>query len=231
MVCRRWRCRCSRRSRSCYACQLTPPPFSRYEGIRRATREDIPAIISIIRPLEANGQLVPRSQAAIEDAVGVGWTFVYTRDKAAVACAQLRPWGDGCYELACLAVMPEFRRTGRGDAMLGYVERVAMATGGKMIFVLSTQTMHWFVERGFNECALEDLPVERREVYDYERKSKIYAKLIGNERQLAADELFWSGGLDKKRFGLVSGGNPWGGGAFAESPPPGTAVLPKNPDL
>lgn len=115
--------------------------------------------------------------------------------------------------------------------MLGYVERVAMATGGKMIFVLSTQTMHWFVERGFNECALEDLPVERREVYDYERKSKIYAKLIGNERQLAANELFWSGGLDKKRFGLVSGGNPWGGGAFAESPPPGTAVLPKNLDL
>lgn len=52
---------------------------------------------------------------------------------------------------------------GWGEAMLGYLERVALASSVKHLFVLSTVTMQWFVERGFRESQVSDLPPERRE--------------------------------------------------------------------
>lgn len=47
--------------------------------------------------------------------------------------------------------------------MLSYLERVALASSVKHLFVLSTVTMQWFVERGFRESQVSDLPPERRE--------------------------------------------------------------------
>ena len=49
----------------------------------------------------------------------------------------------------------DYRQGGRGDAMLGYLERLAYQSGAKKVFVLSTQTMEWFVERGFREVTME----------------------------------------------------------------------------
>lgn len=46
--------------------------------------------------------------------------------------------------------------------MLSYLERVALASSVKHLFVLSTVTMQWFVERGFEESQVSDLPPERR---------------------------------------------------------------------
>lgn len=45
--------------------------------------------------------------------------------------------------------------------MLSYLERVAIASSVKHVFVLSTRTMQWFVERGFQEAEVSDLPAER----------------------------------------------------------------------
>jgi N-acetylglutamate synthase-like GNAT family acetyltransferase len=39
--------------------------------------------------------------------------------------------------------------------MLGYLERLSLQCGGTKVFVLSTQTMEWFVERGFKEVPVE----------------------------------------------------------------------------
>lgn len=52
---------------------------------------------------------------------------------------------------------------GWGEAMLSYLERVAVASSVKHLFVLSTVTMQWFVERGFQEEDVSALPPERRE--------------------------------------------------------------------
>lgn len=51
---------------------------------------------------------------------------------------------------------------GWGEAMLSYLERVALASSVKHIFVLSTVTMQWFVERGFKEAEVSELPPERK---------------------------------------------------------------------
>ena len=112
-----------------------------YDGIRRATPADTPAILELIAPLERSGALVTRDRAALSADVHRGFYFVATRDGGVVATAQLRRFGDGRAELGCLAVAPRYRAAGRGQAMLGYLERVALAAGVEALFVLSTRTI------------------------------------------------------------------------------------------
>ena len=82
--------------------------------------------------------------------------------------------------------------------MLGYMERTAVAAGVTRLFVLSTVTMQWFVERGFSEAPVDDLPERRRAIYDAARNSKIYMKgLAGSSRELDAEELFWMASIDQ----------------------------------
>jgi amino-acid N-acetyltransferase len=97
----------------------------------------------------------------------------------------------GYAEIGCLVVNPKYRARGRGDAMLGYLERLCVQKGAHMIFVLSTQTMEWFQERGFEEVSLDMLPPSRQATYNSSRGSKVYMKRITNIRDLDASELFW----------------------------------------
>jgi amino-acid N-acetyltransferase len=55
-----------------------------------------------------------------------------------------------------------------------------------------TQTMEWFVERGFEEVSVDKLPPSRQAVYNYKRASKIYMKKIESSRDLDASELWWN---------------------------------------
>ncbi|CAM9736567.1 unnamed protein product [Laminaria digitata] len=76
--------------------------------------------------------------------------------------------------------------------MLSYLERVAIASSVKHLFVLSTSTMQWFVERGFEQSSVSDLPPERRKLYNWQRMSKIYVKTLGGgARAVDAEELLW----------------------------------------
>lgn len=54
--------------------------------------------------------------------------------------------------------------------MLGYLERVALASSVKHLFVFSTTTMQWFVERGFTESEVSDLPPDRCEREGVDKK-------------------------------------------------------------
>jgi amino-acid N-acetyltransferase len=80
--------------------------------------------------------------------------------------------------MACLAVAPEFRRAGRGDALLEVVEAAARQAGLDRLFVLTTRTAHWFIERGFVLGAPEDLPAPRIELYNWQRRSKVLVKTL-----------------------------------------------------
>ncbi len=48
----------------------------------------------------------------------------------------------------------------------------------KKLFVLTTRATHWFIERGFAEAAVTTLPKEKKELYNYQRRSKILVKRI-----------------------------------------------------
>lgn len=160
-----------------------------YDGIRRASPEDVAGIMELIQPLIDSGNLVERPQAIIEKEIHT--FYVYTRDGLVLACGQLKRYEGGYAEIGCLVVKGSYRKSGKGDALLTYLERIGLKSGASKLFVLSTQTMQWFIERGFNPVSVNDLPLSRREKYDHIRKSKIYMKNISGVRDLDAEELMW----------------------------------------
>lgn len=147
------------------------------EHIRQAGIEDVGGILELIRPLEDEGILVRRSREQLE--LEIGRFTVIDCDGMIAGCAALYPFPEeGVAELACLAVHPDYRDAGRGDRLLGRIERVAADAGIERIFVLTTRTAHWFRERGFAPAELRDLPVKRRELYNYQRNSKVFSKRL-----------------------------------------------------
>jgi amino-acid N-acetyltransferase len=149
-----------------------------FEGVRPAAQNDVGGILELIEPLEAQGTLVRRSQEMLEN--DFDRFTVIERDGMVVACAALYAYpDDSIAELACLVVHPEYRTSGRGDQLLHYLERQCAAQRLRGLFVLTTQTSHWFRERGFENCELGDLPEARRSAYDQGRRSKILLKPLG----------------------------------------------------
>lgn len=146
-----------------------------YEGTRAATIEDVPGILELIKPLEQQGVLVRRSRERLE--TEIDRFTVIERDGMVVGCAGLYTFDDSAVaELACLAVHPHYRKQGRGDALLSYMENRARQQNVEQLFVLSTQTSHWFRERGFEVSDIDDLPVQKKSLYNYQRNAKVFIK-------------------------------------------------------
>lgn len=146
-----------------------------YEVTRIACIDDVGGILELIRPMESAGALVKRSRELLEQEIA-RFTVV-ERDGAVIACAALYPFPkEGLAEVACVAVHPDYRTAGRGDALLQYVETQAREAGLAGLFVLSTRTSHWFRERGFANVPVERLPQRRRDLYNWQRGSKVFMK-------------------------------------------------------
>lgn len=148
-----------------------------FEGVRAAAQSDVGGILALIEPLEEQGILVRRSREMLEN--DIDRFTVIERDGMVLASAALYEYPDEAIaELACLVVHPDYRTSGRGDQLLHYLERECSAHGLEALFVLTTQTSHWFRERGFESCELTDLPETRRPHYDQGRRSKILLKRL-----------------------------------------------------
>ena len=148
-----------------------------FDQIRQARVDDVGGILALIEPLEESGILVRRSREILE--TEISHFTVIERDGTVIACAALYPYGkDAMAELACVAVHPDYRTAGRGDLLLQHMEQRAGAAGLKRVFVLTTQTAHWFRERGFLPATIDSLPVARRKLYNYQRNSKVFIKTL-----------------------------------------------------
>ena len=148
-----------------------------YERLRPASIEDVGGILELIEPLEAEGILVRRSREQLE--LEIERFTVIEQDGMILACAALLPFAaEGVAELACVAVHPEYRRGGRAETLVEHLQAEARRLGIGQIFVLTTRTAHWFQERGFQAGDIEALPVDRRELYNYQRNSKIFVKRL-----------------------------------------------------
>jgi amino-acid N-acetyltransferase len=148
-----------------------------FENMRQARIGDVGGILELIRPLEEAGVLVRRSREKLE--MEIGHFVIQERDGMIIACAALYPFADErMAELACVAVHEDYRGADRGDALLAFMERQARLQGIDCLFVLTTRTAHWFQERGFLPAGLENLPIARRSLYNYQRKSKVFMKTL-----------------------------------------------------
>ena len=99
----------------------------------------------------------------------------------------------------CLVVSPRYRKEGRGDSMLSFLERTAISAGVSRLFALSTRTMQWFTERGFVEVPVSELPERRQRTINPARGSKVFMKGLNSPRELDAEELFWAADAPQSR--------------------------------
>jgi len=146
-----------------------------FEAIRQATLDDIGGIMELIKPLEQKGILVKRSREKLE--MEIGDYIVIERDGLIIGCTAFHPMDDGnSAEIACLAVHADYQKGARGNSLLDYLSNKAETEQIRRLFVRSTQTVHWFVERGFTPCEIEDLPEPMKSAYNYQRNSKVLYK-------------------------------------------------------
>ena len=153
---------------------LTP---ARLETLRTATIDDVGGILQLIHPLEEEGMLVRRSRERLE--MEIERFIVLEHDGLLIGCAALYPFVDErAGELACLAVHPDYRGNARGDVLLEAAEKAARLAGLARLFVLTTHTAHWFVERGFDSANVSELPMQKQALYNYQRRSKVFVKTL-----------------------------------------------------
>jgi amino-acid N-acetyltransferase len=147
-----------------------------YELLRQANIEDVGGILELLTPLEEEGVLVRRSRELLE--TEINRFKVIERDGMIIACAALYPHSAEFAELACVAVSTEYRSGQRGDRLLNAISAQAKTESTPKIFVLTTRTAHWFIERGFSEAKISALPQKRQSLYNFQRNSKIFIKKL-----------------------------------------------------
>ncbi|MEO5700649.1 MAG: amino-acid N-acetyltransferase [Casimicrobiaceae bacterium] len=145
--------------------------------MRNATIDDVGGILGIIEPLEEEGVLVRRSRERLE--MEIERFVVAEHDGVIIGCAALYAFlAEKVGELAALAVHPDFRREGYGEALMEEIEARARKLKLQQLFVLTTRTSQWFLERGYRNATIADLPQEKQALYNFQRKSQVYRKKL-----------------------------------------------------
>ena len=144
--------------------------------LRQAAAKDVGGILKLIRPLEQAGTLVQRSRELLETEVT---NFkVVSLEGMLIACAALYPMENQSGEIACIAIHPDYRKQGLGQQLLASLEKEARKSGLHQVFILTTEATHWFLENGFNESSVDELPDSKKELYNYQRNSKVLVKTL-----------------------------------------------------
>jgi amino-acid N-acetyltransferase len=145
------------------------------ETLREAGVDDVGGILKLLAPLEEDGTLVRRPRELIEREIA-GFT-VLEHDGLIYGCAALYAWPEATMgELAALAVDPARQKDGAGERLLKRIEARAREQGLRRLFVLTTRTAHWFIERGFVAADVDDLPLQRQQLYNWQRRSQVLIK-------------------------------------------------------
>lgn len=61
--------------------------------------------------------------------------------------------------------------------------------GLSKLFVLTTRSIHWFRERGFTPVDIDSLPESKKEMYNYQRRSKVLMADWDNNHPLLSERV------------------------------------------
>lgn len=145
---------------------------SNYGKFRAMRREDISAVLSLIRPFVSKEILLPRSEQQME--AEYNDFIVYELDGAVRACAALHIYDRTQAEIAALAVDETCAHIGIGPKMIEYLIEKAKTVSIESVFILTTQTADWFEKQGFVADSIDTLPERRREKWNPKRGSKLF---------------------------------------------------------
>lgn len=146
-----------------------------YERLRKATLADISALLNLLKPLEEAGILIERSKNWLE--ADIDKFTLLDLDSNIIGCIAFYPYlQDSMAELACLAVDANYRNQQKALLLLEDLEKKCVQLNIDKIFVLTTQTSHWFLTQGFKSGKIEDLPEAKRKNYNIQRGAKVFIK-------------------------------------------------------
>ena len=127
--------------------------------------------------MEKEGVLVKRSRELLE--VEIDRFIVLKKEDVIIACIALYPYLEAnTGEVACVVIHPDYRKGNRGERLMEAIEKKAKEQGLASVFVLTTVSGHWFIEQGFVEQPIDKLPEGKKEMYNYQRKSKVFIKAL-----------------------------------------------------
>lgn len=148
-----------------------------YEQLRNAKIDDIGGILKLIKPLEESGILLTRSKERLENEIEQ--FVVIERDGMIIACAALYLYqAQGMGEIGCVAIHRDYRGQNRGERLMQSMKERARRHNITKLFVLTTVTSHWFLEQGFEEKSVHDLPHTKKDLYNFTRKSKVFVLVL-----------------------------------------------------
>ena len=145
------------------------------ENFRKATEGDLKDIYRILFPLEKRKIFIERDLTQIKGMINQ--FYILEHDKKFVGCVSLNSFKESL-ELASFSIEPKYQRLGFGKKLLKFCELEAKKLKYDEIFILTTQSEHWFAENGFKEKSKELMPTFKKKTYQSERNSKYLTKKL-----------------------------------------------------
>jgi amino-acid N-acetyltransferase len=142
-----------------------------HENIRGATDADIPDMLKIMRPFVKENVLIPRRRDDLETRIAD--YALYEVDGTLHACGALHVFPDRSGEIASIAVDKIYANYGIGKKLVTFFLKKAADLKLEKVFLLTTQTADWFLEHGFTEGTIDDLPLEKKAAYNKARNSLV----------------------------------------------------------
>lgn len=142
-----------------------------YGDLRQMQREDVSAVLGLMRPFMQKKILLPRTEQNLLDSFRD--FIVYEIDGGIRACASLHIYDKSQGEIAAVAVDETFSNLGIGPMLIENLLEKARSLKLKSVFILTTQTSDWFEKLGFQKDSVDSLPEERKAKWSPERNSKV----------------------------------------------------------
>ncbi|MBN1834679.1 MAG: amino-acid N-acetyltransferase [Spirochaetales bacterium] len=153
---------------------------NQHENIRSMRVEDIPEVLRIMQPFVDREILLSRTESELAER---GAEFVvYEVDGIIHACGALHLSAAAPErgEIAGVAVDETYSGMGIGKRIVSYLIEQARRARLRQLYVLTTQTWDWFVQFGFRDGTVSDLPEDKRELYDRRRNSRVLLLELGD---------------------------------------------------
>ena len=151
-----------------------------YGDLRAMQSQDIPSVLSLMNPFVQKGILLERTAKQLK--ADLDSYIVYNVDEGIHACAALKVYQESGAssqaEICAVAVDPAYGNMGVGPKIVNYLLDKACAQKIKSVFVMTTQTADFFEKLGFAPDSIDSIPPERKKLWNPERGSKVYRKVL-----------------------------------------------------
>ena len=151
---------------------------NKYETIRSAHTNDIPALLHLTQNSVKRDTLLKRSSEAI--LANIQQYFVYEIDGSIVACTCIHEYPEeDCIEIGSVFVQPYYNGRGIGRKLVQSACDKGKLDGYSTAFAITLNAQSFFVSKcGFEESELEALPIARKIKFEADKRNSLILKKI-----------------------------------------------------